>query len=121
MIALIVAARRRPDLTREQFVHHWLEKHGPLVLSVPEFARHLKRYVLHPFAEGAEGHELVLGAAPDYDGVGELWFEDHASMEAAFNEPRYLEIIRVDEDRFLDRDKCISFVTQPLIQKELES
>ena len=118
MIALIVAARKRPDLTREEFVSHWTEKHAPLVLSVPEFARHLKRYVLHPFAEDPDGHGLVLGAMPEYDGVGELWFDDHASMVAAFNEPKYLEIIRVDEDRFLDRDNCLSFVTQPLIQKE---
>lgn len=121
MIALIVAARRRPDLTREEFVRHWIEKHAPLVLSVPEFARYLKRYVLHPFAEDPDGHDLVLGIGSDYDGVGELWFEDHASMVAAFSEPRYLEIIRVDEDRFLDRDNCLSFVTRPLIQKELES
>lgn len=121
MIALIVAARRRPDLTREEFEDHWLNRHGPLVLSVPEFAKYLKRYVLHPFDADGEGQALVLGATPEYDGVGELWFDSHASMVAAFNEPRYLEIIRPDEDRFLDRDDCLSFVTRPLIQKELEA
>lgn len=120
MISLIVAARRRADLTREEFVDHWLNRHGPLVLSVPEFAKYLKRYVLHPFDADGEGHSLVLGAVPEYDGVGELWFDSHAAMIAAFNEPRYLEIIRPDEDRFLDRDACLSFVTRPMIQKELE-
>ena len=119
MISLIVAAKRRPDLTREQFVDYWLNRHAPLVLSVPEFARHVKRYVLHPFDADGEGEALVLGAAPDYDGVGELWFDSHAAMVAAFSEQRYLEVIRPDEDRFLDRDACLSFVTRPHVQKEL--
>jgi len=121
MIALIVAAKRRADLTAEQFADHWINRHAPLVLSVPEFARHLIRYVLHPHDPEGEGQALVLGGASEYDGVGELWFENHAAMIAAFNEPRYLEIIRPDEDRFLDRDACLTFVTQPLIQKELET
>lgn len=121
MIALIVAAKRRADLTREEFVDHWLNRHAPLVLSVPEFAKYLKRYVLHPYAEDGKGETLVLGLESDYDGVGELWFESHAAMVAAFNEPRYLEIIRPDEDRFLDRNGCMSFVTTPTIQKELDA
>ncbi len=121
MISLIVAARRRSDLTRAQFVDHWINRHAPLVLSVPEFARYLKRYSLHPLASDEEGDSVVLGIAADYDGVGELWFESEEAMVAAFNEPRYLEIIRVDEDRFLDRDACLSFVTRPLVQEELES
>ena len=45
-------------------------------------------------------------------------FESHAAMVAAFNEPRYLEIIRPDEDLFLDRDGCLTFVTRPLIHRE---
>ncbi|MES2492513.1 MAG: hypothetical protein V4579_04435 [Pseudomonadota bacterium] len=70
MIALMVAARRRPALTREVFE--------------------------------------------------DQWFESRAAMDAALNESRYLEIIRPDEDRFLDRDGFLSFVTRPLVQRELE-
>ena len=118
MIALVVAAKRRADLTREQFEDYWLNRHGQLVLSVPEFAQYLKRYVLYPYDREAEGQALVLGGESEYDGVGELWFENHAAMVAAFNEPRYLEIIRPDEDLFLDRDGCLTFVTRPLIHRE---
>ena len=119
MINLIIAARRRPDISREEFSRYWKENHAPLVLSVTEFSRHLRRYVLHPFAADPEGHAVVLGMEPDYDGVGELWFYDHNAMVAAFSEPRYLEIIRPDEDKFLDRDNSLSFVTETLVQKEL--
>ncbi len=118
MIALIVAAKRKAGLSREDFEDHWLNRHGQLVLSVPEFARYLKRYVLYPYDREAEGQALVLGGESEYDGVGELWFESHAAMVAAFNEPRYLEIIRPDEDLFLDRDGCLTFVTRPVIRRE---
>ena len=33
-------------------------------------------------------------------------------IEKAFNEPRYLEIIRPDELKFVDLEKCLSFVTE---------
>ena len=118
MIALIVAAKRHPDLTRAEFEDYWLNRHGPLVLSVPEYMRHVKRYVICPRDSESEGQALVLGGDSDYDGVGELWYESHAEMVAAFNEPRYLEIIRPDEDKFLDRDGCMTFVTQLHIQKD---
>lgn len=120
MINLIIAARRRSDITRDEFIRYWKEDHAPLVLSVLEFSRHLRRYVQHPVAADPDGHAAVLGIMPDYDGIGELWFDDHASMVAAFNEPRYLEIIRPDEEKFLDRDNSLSFVTETLVQKELE-
>jgi len=112
MITLIVAAKRRADLTIEQFNHHWLSVHAPLVISVSEFSRYLRKYALYPYAPNPAGGALVLGQGSSYDGVGELWFESRADMEAAFSEPRYLEIIRPDEDRFLDRDACLSFVTE---------
>ena len=115
MITLIVAARRKAGMTPEDFQVHWLERHAPLVLSVPEFARYLKKYALYPYAEGASA--IGLGALPDYDGVGELWFESTEEMLKAFSEPKYLEIIRPDEELFLDRDGCLTFVTEERIMK----
>lgn len=115
MITLIVAARRKAGMSPEAFKEHWLERHAPLVLSVPEFARYLKKYALYPHAEG--GNAPGLGALPDYDGIGELWFESVDAMMQAFSEPKYLEIIRPDEELFLDRDACLTFVTEERIMK----
>ncbi len=47
-------------------------------------------------------------------GIAELWFDDVESMNAAFNEPRYLEIIRPDELKFVDLERCMSFVSEEL-------
>lgn len=108
MVKFIICARRKAGLTREEFNTYWRNQHGPLVRSVPEFMRHVRKYV--------QCH-LVAGAAPfggesAYDGVAELWFDDQEEITRAFNEPKYLEIIRPDELKFVDIANCISFVTE---------
>jgi hypothetical protein len=47
-----------------------------------------------------------------YDGVAELWFDSLEELARAFEEPRYLDIIRPDELKFVDVSNCISFITE---------
>jgi uncharacterized protein (TIGR02118 family) len=68
----------------------------------------VRKYVQCHLVQGA----APLGAAGDYDGVAELWFDSVEELEKAFNEPRYLEIIRSDELKFVDLSKCLSFLTE---------
>jgi len=42
----------------------------------------------------------------------ELWFDSVEELEKVFQEPRYLEVIRPDELKFVDLDKCLSFLTE---------
>lgn len=119
MLTVLVAAKRRNDLSLEEFTRYWLYEHAPLVLSVPEFARHLRRYVIYPLIDDIGKGDFVLGQFPGYDGIGELRFDDLDAMKTAFSEPRYLEIIRVDEDKFLNRDACLTFLTEERVQKEM--
>jgi len=57
---------------------------------------------------------VPFGIAGNYDGVAELWFDSVEEAAKAFREPKYLEIIRADELKFVEPGKCISFVTQEL-------
>lgn len=110
MVKLIICAARRADITREEFDSYWRDKHGPLVKSVAEFARHVRKYAQCHVV----GSNTPFGAAGSYDGIAELWFDSAEEAETAFNEPRYLEIIRPDELKFVDPRKCISFMTEEL-------
>jgi uncharacterized protein (TIGR02118 family) len=107
MVKLIICATRKAGLSREQFSAYWRNQHGPLVRSVPEFARHVRKYVQCHWA----GDAVPFGIAGDYDGVAELWFDSVEDCARAFREPKYLEIIRPDELKFVDGSKCISFIT----------
>lgn len=60
-------------------------------------------------------NSVPLGAEAPYDGVAELWFDSVEELNRAFNEPRYLEIIRPDEYKFADLPGCISFVTHEVL------
>src|ERR1700675_4638751 len=108
MVKLIICAKRKTGMTRKEFDAYWQNQHGPLVKSVPEFMRHVKKYVQCHIVENS----APLGVAAPYDGVAELWFDSAEEIAQAFNEPRYLQIIRPDEHKFAELADCISFVTQ---------
>ena len=110
MVKIIVCAVRKPGLSHAQFDSYWREQHAAVIKSVPEFTRHVRRYVQnHRAAEDTPF--LGVGA---YDGFAELWFEDMAALNAAFAEPRYLEVIRIDELKFVDMERTVSMVTAEL-------
>ena len=110
MVKLIVCAKRKPGITHEEFDRYWRENHGPLVKSVPEFIRHVRKYVqCHTVSNSAP-----LGIDSTYDGVAELWFDSLDELNKAFNEPRYLEIIRPDELKFADITNSMSIVTEEI-------
>jgi len=108
MVKLIICAKRKTGMTRKEFDAYWQNQHGPLVESVPEFMRHVRKYVQCHIVENS----APLGVAAPYDGVAELWFDSAEEIAQAFNEPKYLEIIRPDEHKFAELTDCISFVTQ---------
>ena len=108
MVKLIICAARKPGIAHEEFSAYWREKHGPLVKSVTEFSRHVRKYVQCHLKQTA----VPFGIPGAYDGVAELWFDSAEAAAAAFREPKYLEIIRPDELKFADPQKCISFVTE---------
>lgn len=111
MVKLVAGLRRKPSMNVAEFQRYWKEVHGPLVKSVPEFFRYVRKYV--------QGHTLsdpVPGFPPQtsapFDGIAELWFDSVAEIGTAFAEPRYLEIIRPDELKFLDLANCTIFVVE---------
>ena len=110
MITMIVCVRRKPGLTREEFTRYWHERHASLVLSTPEFMQYVRKYVQYHFAEGEATAGSLFGDLSDYDGVGEIWFDSREAMNAALSEPRYLAVMRPDEEKFIDLAGCLSFV-----------
>ncbi len=110
MVTMIVFVRRKQGISREEFSRYWFERHAPLVLSTPEFMQHVRKYVQYHPAAGPTAAGSLFGDITDYDGVGEIWFDSREAMNAALTEPRYLEIMRPDELKFIDLEGCLSFV-----------
>lgn len=110
MVKLTIGAVRKPGMSHAEFDAYWRDCHGPLVRSVGEFTRHVRRYVQ---CHGVEAGR-AFGADGGFDGIAELWFDDVESIARAFAEPRYLELIRPDELKFVDIPRCVSYVSEEL-------
>jgi len=99
MIKVSIFLTRRPDLTREEFVTYWTNKHTPLLATLPPGALQVHRYVqLQPTDDEIPG----IGTAV-YDGVAELWVDSVADAAAWFTSETYNSEIAADEENFLDR------------------
>jgi hypothetical protein len=48
----------------------------------------------------------------DTDGIVELWFDNINGFNAFANSPSYLNVIKLDEERFTDPKKCEYFFSE---------
>jgi len=104
VVKMVATLVRKQGLSPEQFRKHWKEVHGPLVLSLPDMTRHIRRYVQN-IPTGMDMPADATGGAP-IDGVAEMVFESFEAMQQCFAEPSYLARVRPDEEAFLDLAKC---------------
>ena len=106
MIKTISFMKRKPGLSREDFIRHYEEHHAPLALKhLPTFRKYVRKYpVAMPGAD-----------EPEFDCMTEFWFDD---IEGALKVQEILgdyktEVGRIfleDEERFLDRSRSRSFL-----------
>ena len=109
MIKMSLFITRRSDLTREQFNDYWLNKHWPIVQTVPEVKKYTRRYVqLHNLGQTPQGY-----AALPFDGVAEAWFDSLDDFYKVATSKGWHDIVQKDDLNFLDPTK-----TQVLISEE---
>jgi uncharacterized protein (TIGR02118 family) len=107
VIKLIVAIRKRSDMSVEDFQSHWREKHAALVRENLATKRYVRKYVQCRTRVDPYGN----GDVP-FDGTAELWFDSVADKDAFFSDPDYLHNVRPDEARFADMSRTVFFVTE---------
>jgi uncharacterized protein (TIGR02118 family) len=104
MIKVVGLLTRRPELTHEQFVKHWLEIHGPLALAVPGVRRYVQSHII-----GTRTRPDVPETQVDVDGIAELWYDDEAALAQAAATP---EMKRLTDDGALFIGQIKSFVVE---------
>ncbi|KAL6856311.1 EthD domain-containing protein [Trichoderma novae-zelandiae] len=104
---LIAFIKRRPDLTQEQFYHHWRNVHAPKI------AYWAKKHGITGYTQvhtsSALGESLTATPLPvavmDFDGAVVWEFSSLEHYMSAFADPYYVNVIAPDEDNFLDKSK----------------
>ncbi|OCC25478.1 ethyl tert-butyl ether degradation protein EthD [Croceicoccus estronivorus] len=109
MIKCIALLKRKPDLTREQFIEYYEKNHAPLILSLlPDIIEYRRNFFQE---EGA--FTAANGTASDVDVVTEICLKDkeaHQRFLARSAEPDVAARIAADEENFLDRGATRMFV-----------
>ena len=111
MMKMMILAPRRGDLSHAEFRRYVTEVHGPLVQSVPEVVRAIRRYHYNFPIHAAKDTAFHHPSASHLDIVTQGWFDSHAAQLANMREPRYLEIVRPDEARFADTANAVMHYT----------
>ena len=117
MIKLVFCCRRKPELTREEFLVRWKDAHGPLVRKIQASALpSMKRYVQsHSLPDELSAPiQASRGALPPFDGLTEVWFDDLESMAGDGSEAAIegAKALLADEAEFLDLPNCHVFLTE---------
>ena len=102
MLKVFGLFRRKPGLSREDFVAHYENSHAALGVKYLPTMTYYARHYLCPVAEPIDG----AVAEPAYDVITELHFADRAGFEAALaaiQQPEARDALTADEERLFDR------------------
>jgi uncharacterized protein (TIGR02118 family) len=97
MIRLVAMLPRRSDLTHEQFLEHWFERHAPLIAGCG-LAPYVRRYEQHVVTRVPGWPE------PEFDGITVQWYDSVDAFVESLQHPDNA-LIRDDEARFLDMSR----------------
>jgi hypothetical protein len=117
-VKLVYVARRRPELTPEEFREYFADGHASLLRELQAVMGFRKYVQSHPLetpvnAAFAKARGMSLETPPD--GVTELWWDSLEDLVAGFSGPdgekagrRLIE----DEAKFIDFTTSRAFITQ---------
>jgi uncharacterized protein (TIGR02118 family) len=102
VVKLVYCIRRRPGLSREEFIRYWAEVHGPIGARIPGLRKLVQSYALTFPGDRRPA---------DFDGMAELWFDD---LEAILEARRSQEwaASSADEANFVDPSRSAYFVSE---------
>jgi uncharacterized protein (TIGR02118 family) len=102
-VKLFAFVKRREGMSREEFLHHWHHRHGPLIRDTPGLGDRTVRYEQHPARSddrsGWDGVAVQEFASWD-DFVAMLGGEAGAAMradEANFLDPSSIKVVFTDD------------------------
>jgi uncharacterized protein (TIGR02118 family) len=96
MIKMIITIKRREGMSHKEFVHYQREIHRPLLMSIPESRRYIRRFVVsYPIP-------APKYSGPDYDSVVEAWFDSMEDMNALYFSENFLSKVDPDHVNFMD-------------------
>ena len=98
--------QRKPAISHEEFVKHWVEIHAPMARACPGIGRYTLTIV-----KSASTRKDVASYEIEVDGIAELWFKTQADFDAYSTSPATKRLredganLHRPRNRFHDRGK----------------
>jgi uncharacterized protein (TIGR02118 family) len=103
VIRRLSLVRKRPELTRDEFLARWAGEH----VEIAKQLRGLRGYVIH----------ILDGDAPPFDGIAVTSFDSREDAERAFADPALADGLRRTRDEFAASVE-VYFVEEHIIVQE---
>jgi len=121
MLKIIICMKRRPEMSRAEFLRYWKEHHAKVVTEVAGPMGMRRNVHNHTIATPIDGRLRQGRGAEmdDYDGVAETWFDSLEVLTAATSSEegrRAARLLAEDEARFIDFSRSrIFFVEEHVV------
>jgi len=109
LIKSISLLTRRPEISHEEFVRHWVEIHAPLAHAVPRLQRYVQSHIV---AERTRADIETL--AVEIDGIAELWYESVEDLRFAMTTPE-AKILHDDGATFIGKIKTFTIEEKVIV------
>src|SRR5262249_26749650 len=104
MIKRASLLQRKPGISHEEFVKHWVQIHAPMARACPGIGRYTLTIV-----KSASTRADVAPFEIQVEGIAEMWFKSQADFEAYSTSPA-TKRLRDDGATFIGRE--IDFLTE---------
>lgn len=106
MFKMMLLLRRKPDLSREDFIRYYVERHAPLAMDITPgvFTEYRRNYVV-PDGLYCAPHIGTGATPPDIDVITEIAFRsenEFRRMVATLADPHIGSVLRADEMKLFD-------------------
>jgi uncharacterized protein (TIGR02118 family) len=102
--------KRRADMDRQDFFDWWLNEHRFIAEKIPG----LRHYTISLVAYDADASDADGDGDGEFDGVGELWFDDTAAAKAGFASPEG-QAAQANTRTAISRREMVEFVEHKFI------
>ncbi len=102
MFKVMILIKRKPGMSKEDFIAYYENNHAPLGSSKAPNMKRYMRHFLHPYGNDV----YAADPEPPYDVATEIWFDDEADFQrfmAYLTEPETARIIGEDEEKLFDK------------------
>ena len=103
---LVCGVRKKPGMDRDAFHKYWWEVHGPLNRDTPAVRKYFVRYEQNHRLESDYARTDVT-----LEGVTCEWFPSARDFFGMATDPESRDVIRTDEENFLDPDNLTWILT----------